>query len=150
MSIRSAAAAALLGLALAAPAAAASPPQDGVHRLVIQVTENDPAKLNLVLTNAANVSQEYSGRGKEVEIEIVAYGPGLHMLRPDTSPVKERMQSFRDGMPNVTFIACGNTMATMQEREGKPVKLFDGIQVVKTGVARLMERQEQGWSYVRP
>jgi intracellular sulfur oxidation DsrE/DsrF family protein len=137
----------LFSLGLAAPGWAA----DKTHRLVIQVTEADPAKYNLVLSNAANVSQDYSSRGEEVEIEILAYGPGLHMLRADTSPVKERMASFRDGMPNVAFIACGNTLKTMAEHERKStIPLLDGVEVVTTGVARLMQRQEEGWSYVRP
>lgn len=146
MPLRSAALAALLCLALATPAEAA----DKMHRLVIQVSDSDQAKFNLVLNNAANVSQDYSSRGEDVEIEIVAYGPGLHMLRADTSPVKERMKSFKDGMPNVSFTACGNTMKTMAQHERKTIPLLDGVQVVTAGVVRLIERQEEGWSYVRP
>ena len=144
--LRPATLAALLCAALAVPAAAA----DKTHHLVIQVSDSDLAKFNLVLSNAANVSQDYSSRGEEVEIEVVAYGPGLHMLRADTSPVKDRMKSFKDGMPNVTFTACGNTMTTMAQHERKPIPLLEGVEVVTAGVVRLMERQEQGWSYVRP
>lgn len=149
MSFRSAtlaALAALLCLALTTPARAA----DKIHRLVIQVSDSDLGKFNLALNNAANVSQSYNSRGEDVEIEIIAFGPGLHMLRADTSPVKERMKSFTDGMPNVTFTACGNTLNSMQQNEHKTIALLDGIQVVPAGVIRLMERQEEGWSYVRP
>lgn len=146
MQLRTVVVASLLALSLAGPA----PAGEVTHRLVIQVTENDAEKFNLVLNNAANVSQEYNRRGEEVSIEVVAYGPGLHMLRTDTSPVKERLQSFRDGMPNVVFTACGNTVKAMEKKEGKPVTLVDGVDVVTAGVVRLMELQEQGWSYVRP
>ena len=120
------------------------------HRIAIQVSVNDPAIMNLALNNAVNVAQDYSASGQEVEIEIVAYGPGLHMLRDDTSPVKARLKSIGESMPNVAFTACGNTRTTMEKAEGKVVPLISRAKVVKAGVVRLMELQEQGWSYIRP
>jgi len=62
------------------------------HRLVVQVDVNDPAVMNLALNNVNNVVQHYGALGQTVEIEVVAYGPGLHMLREDTSPVKSAYQ----------------------------------------------------------
>lgn len=121
-----------------------------VHHIAIQVSVNDPAVMNLALNNAVNVAQDYSASGGEVEIEIVAYGPGLHMLRDDTSPVKARLKSIGESMPNVAFTACGNTRTAMEKAEGKEVPLVSRAKVVKAGVVRLMELQEQGWSYVRP
>ncbi|MBI2715767.1 MAG: DsrE family protein [Rhizobiales bacterium] len=106
--------------------------------------------MNLALNNAVNVAQDYSAKGEEVEIEIVAYGPGLHMLRDDTSPVKARVKSIGESMPNVAFAACGNTRTAMEKAEGKEVLLVSRANVVKAGVVRLMELQEQGWSYARP
>ena len=63
-----------------------------VHRLAIQVDQNDPAVMNLALNNATNVIQYYRDKGEEVEVDLVTYGPGLNMLRADTSPVKERIK----------------------------------------------------------
>ena len=60
------------------------------HKLAIHVDENDAQRMNLALNNAKNVTKYYRAKGEEVEIEVVAYGPGLHMLRADTSPVKTR------------------------------------------------------------
>src|SRR5687767_7087861 len=59
------------------------------HRVVIQVTQNEPALMNIALNNAQNLINHYQGKGEHVDIEFVAYGPGLHMLRSDTSPVKD-------------------------------------------------------------
>jgi uncharacterized protein len=142
----------LLALGFLAPAAAAAqtPPARRVHRLVMQVNDNEPARMNLVLNNAANVVTHYTSMGHEIEIEIVAYGPGLHMLRADTSPVKDRLRSFMQSMPDVVLTACGNTIDNMRRAEGKDIPILDGVQMAQTGVARLMELQEQGWSYVRP
>ena len=106
--------------------------------------------MNLALNNAVNVVQHYSSAGEEVEIEIVAYGPGLHMLRDDTSPVKARVKSISESMPSVAFTACGNTSDAMKKAEGKDIPLLSQAKVVPAGVVRLMELQEKGWSYVKP
>lgn len=119
-----------------------------IHRLALHVDVNDPAVMNLALNNAENAIEHYKARGEEVQVEIVAYGPGLHMLRSDTSPVKERVSRMKE--QNVAFSACGNTKTAMEKRESQPVEIVPEAVIVPAGVVRLMELQEQGWSYVRP
>lgn len=121
-----------------------------VHKLALQISDNDKAKMNTVLNVAANVSRHYSAQGDEVQIEIVAFNAGLHMLRADTSPVRERLESFSKSMPNVTFDACKNTMDGMARKEGKQPPLLPVSHVVPAGVVRLMELNSQGWTIVRP
>jgi uncharacterized protein len=120
------------------------------HRLALQVNTNDPAMMNLALNNASNVSQYYKEIGEEVAIEIVAFGPGLHMLRDDTSPVKARIASMARSTPSVSFKACGNTRENMSKAEEKEVPLIGEASLVKSGVVRLMQLQEQGWAYIKP
>jgi uncharacterized protein len=120
------------------------------HWLAVQVNVNDPAVMNLALNNVSNAAQYYSEIGQKVEIEVVAFGPGLHMLRDDTSPVKARIKSMSETMPNVAFSACGNTRENMARAEAKDISLISQAKVVKAGVVRLMELQERGWSYLRP
>ncbi len=160
-----AAAAAIVALLMAAPPAAAqdrlrtvqtaqtaTPPagEKKQHRLILQVNTNDPAMMNLALNNAANVVQYYKETGEKVEVEIVTFGPGLHMLRDDTSPVKARIKTMAQTMPAVSFKACGNTQANMGKAEEKEIPIIPEATIVKSGVVRVMELQEQGWSYVRP
>jgi intracellular sulfur oxidation DsrE/DsrF family protein len=133
-------------LALVSGSAGAAEEAKKPHRLVVHVDENDEAKLNLALNNVVNVTQYYNEKGAEVEVEVVAYGPGLHMLRADTSRVKQRILSFGQSMPNVVFSACGNTMDAMKKAEGKEIDLLPKVRVVPAGVTRIMELQEQGWS----
>jgi intracellular sulfur oxidation DsrE/DsrF family protein len=121
-----------------------------VHRLVLQVNTNDPAMMNLALNNATNVEQYYKTRGEKVEIEVVTFGPGLHMLRDDTSPVKDRIKAIAEKMPSISFKACGNTQENMGKAENKEIPLVSQATLVKSGVVRVMELQEQGWTYVRP
>ena len=120
------------------------------HRLAVQVDVNDPAVMNLALNNVSNAAQHYRELGQKVEIEVVAFGPGLHMLRDDTSPVKARIKSMSEAMPNLTFAACGNTRENMTKAEAKDIPIISQAKVVNAGVVRLMELQERGWSYLRP
>jgi intracellular sulfur oxidation DsrE/DsrF family protein len=120
------------------------------HRVAFQVNVNDPATMNLALNNLVNIATYYSGKGEQVEIELVAYGPGLHMLRDDTSPVKARLKSISESLHNVTFSACNNTRESMAKNEGKDIPIVSQAKVVPSGVVRLVELQEGGWSYIRP
>ncbi|MBT4219858.1 MAG: hypothetical protein HOL37_00185 [Rhodospirillaceae bacterium] len=123
---------------------------DGVHKIVIHVDDNDKAKMNIALNNAANVDAYYKEKGEEVLIDIVAYGPGLNMLIKGKSPVEKRVTSFEQNFDNIAFKACGNTMKKMKKKSKKDVPLVDNAEVVASGVVHLSERQEQGWTYIRP
>ncbi len=120
------------------------------HKLAIQVNQNDKATMDLALNNAKNVIDYYKAKGETVAVEIVAYGPGLHMFRSDTSPVKQRIATMSLENPNLTFAACGNTQANQSKAENKPVTLIDEAKVTPSGVVRLMELQKQGYAYIRP
>jgi len=115
-----------------------------MHKVAIQVNQNDKAVMDLALNNAKNVLDYYKEKGETVAIEIVTYGPGLHMLRADTSPVKDRIAPMALENPNIAFIACGNTQPNQSKAEGKPVTLLSEAKVVPSGVVRLSELHEQG------
>ncbi len=121
-----------------------------VHNIVFQINDNDPARMNLVLNNAANVDAYYKEKGEEVNIEIVAYGPGLNMLVDGKSPVQKRITSFGQNFDNISFKACGNTHEKMSKKAGKNIKLVSQAQMVPAGVVHLTQRQEEGWTYIRP
>jgi hypothetical protein len=122
------------------------------HRVSIQVDQNDPQVMNLALNNATNVIEYYRAKNEDVDVDIVTYGPGLHMLRDDTSPVKDRIKHLKElAFPGkIQFSACNNTKQNMEKTEGKAVPIISDATIVPSGVVRLMELQEQGWSYVRP
>jgi intracellular sulfur oxidation DsrE/DsrF family protein len=123
-----------------------------VHRVSIQVDQNDPAVMNLVLNNVTNIMETYKSKGQDVQIELVAYGPGLHMLRDDTSPVKDRLKQISElSFPSqIKFSACNNTKEGMEKREGHPIAIVAQASLVPSGAVRLMELQEDGWSYLKP
>ena len=122
---------------------------EAMHKLAIQVDENDPAVMNLALNNAQNVKDYYEAKGEKVAIEIVAYGPGLNMYVAE-SPVKDRISAMSMESPEITFAACENTHRGMVKKAGKDVPLLSEATMVPSGVVRLMELQADGYAYVRP
>jgi uncharacterized protein len=129
---------------------AAAAPGKKQHKLAIHVDQNDPAVMRLALNNARNCHELYTSRGDDIAIEIVCYGQGLHMLRDDTSPVKEEIKSTRAKVPQLAFSACANTRRAMEKTEGKTIPVIDEAVVVPAGVVRLVELQEQGFKYLKP
>jgi intracellular sulfur oxidation DsrE/DsrF family protein len=116
-----------------------------VIQLVIQVSTDDVRTQNIAMNNAVNM-QKTLGQDN-IAIEIVAYGPGLSMMTPK-SPASKRVPNL--AMQDITFSACGNTMAKWEKKSGKKVVLVDGVQKVPGGVLRIMELQEEGYAYIRP
>lgn len=106
--------------------------------------------MNLALNNITNAATLFSGTGDQFEFELVAYGPGLHMLRADTSPVKDRLVSIKKSIPDVTFSACNVTKTGMEKTEGHVITLVPQASLVPAGVVRLAELQEGRWSYIKP
>ena len=133
-----------------APSASPALAADVVHKLALQVSDNDADKMNAALNVAANVSKYYGEKAEEVQIEIVAFNAGLHMLREDTSPVKDRVQSFAQSMPNVAFRACNNTLEAMTRKEGRKPGIVANAEIVPAGVITLMELGSKGYTIIRP
>jgi intracellular sulfur oxidation DsrE/DsrF family protein len=112
------------------------------HKVVFQVSDADPAKWNLALNNARNVMTDL-GRDN-VAIEIVAYGPGIGMLKMDSVSGQRITEALGAG---VSVVACENTMKNQKlSRED----MLPKIGYVDAGVVQLMKRQREGFAYVRP
>jgi intracellular sulfur oxidation DsrE/DsrF family protein len=122
------------------------------HHVAFHVDQNDPELMNQTLNNATNVIEYYRGKNEDVDIDIVTYGPGLNMLRTDTSPVLDRIKRLKDMVlpGKIQFSACNVTKTAMEKKEGHAISIAPEASVVPSGVIHLMELQEQGWSYVRP
>ncbi|MFM8609092.1 MAG: hypothetical protein ACKOCJ_01325 [Burkholderiaceae bacterium] len=112
------------------------------HKLVMQVSDADPAKWNLALNNARNVQADL-GRD-QVAIEIVAYGPGLGMLRMDSVVGNRVAEALASG---ITVVACENTMTNQKITRAD---MLPNIGYALSGVVQLMKRQREGYAYVRP
>jgi uncharacterized protein len=112
------------------------------NRVVMQVSDNDPAKWNLALNNARNLQSDLGA--KNVEIEIVAYGPGIGMLKAESVVGNRIGEALGNG---VKVSACENTMHG--QKLTKP-DMLNGIGYVPAGVVEIIQKQQQGWAYLRP
>ncbi|HEY3584887.1 MAG TPA: DsrE family protein [Casimicrobiaceae bacterium] len=127
-------------LSLAAPAAVAD--AAAKNRVVMQVRDNDPGKWNLALNNARNLQSDLGAQN--VEIEIVAYGPGIGMLKSESVVGNRIGEALSSG---VRVSACENTMRGQKLAKSD---MLDGIGYVPAGVVEIMQKQQQGWAYLRP
>lgn len=136
-----------LALAISASAFAQAPVKDAAHvsaqhKVVLQVSDNDPQKWQLALNNAANIR---AGVGHDsVEIELVAYGPGIDMLKLDSTVAQRIHDSIGAG---IKVVACENTM---RGHHLSKEDMLPEIGYVPSGVVELMKKQEQGYAYMRP
>jgi len=133
---------AAISLAAAATAPAQAPQASTRARVVLQMSDGDPAKWNLALNNAMNVQTDLGVAN--VDIELVAYGPGIGMLKAD-SVVSNRVDEAMAA--GVKVVACENTM---RGQKLTPGDMMGRISYVQAGVVQIMQRQQQGWAYIRP
>ena len=131
--------------------ASENPVRDGEPRnIVMHVNFADQERLNLVLNNVENSLDYYRDKGNEVAVRVVCHGPGLHLLRTDTSPVKERLVKMADTLPELSLYACTNTLNRMTKAEGQRPELIEQAIPVPAGLPEIIELQRLGWIYVKP
>lgn len=140
--IQSAALAASATVLVASNAKGASATAQKHHKVVIQVSDNDPAKWNLALNNAKNLQEDVGAAN--VDVEIVAYGPGIGMLKFD-APVSDRIGDAVKA--NIKVFACQNTMHNQKLTKED---MNSAVGYVPSGAAEIVIRQGEGWAYLRP
>lgn len=134
----------LLALLLASFGAQAAAQQAETTRdqVVIQVSDNVPAKWLLALNNARNL-QEAVGKDK-VDVEIVVYGPGIDMLRMESEIGNKVDKAISEG---VKIVACQNTMKAQKLMQSD---MLPSVGYVPAGVVEIIRKEKQGWAYLRP
>ena len=131
-----------LSLSFVSLQAAAADAPAAKEKVVVQVSEADPAKWNLALNNVKNVQQAYGA--DKVDVEIVVYGPGIGMLKAD-SIVANRIEEAKS--TKVAIVACENTMkANKLTKED----MLPNTSYVTAGAVEIMKKQKEGYAYLRP
>jgi intracellular sulfur oxidation DsrE/DsrF family protein len=134
-----------LAVVAAQPAFSAEGHSMADHKIVFQISSSDPVTQNLVLNNAVNIRKHYGP--DNVDVVVVAYGPGLTLL---TKANKQAARVKSLAVSGITFDACNNTMKAMEKKTGKKPVLTEGVKVVPAGIADIVELQEKGYKYIRP
>jgi len=115
------------------------------HKFVLQISDMDPSKQTLVLNVAGNILKAYGP--DQVDVEIVAFGPGLRLLFEGNSN-SDRI----DGLVSsgVRFFACQNTIDNMSKTLGEPIKVNKHAKSGKGGIVRIKELVDQGYMLAKP
>lgn len=101
------------------------------------------------LDELENVLNYYRRTGQRAQVELITNGSGIDLLRTDTSPYPRRIRAMQRAYPNLTFVACQNTIDRIKREQGITAHLLPGTVVIDSGVAQIMRRQQQGWAYIQ-
>ena len=115
------------------------------HRVVLQLSDNDPKKQGLVISVANNLLKAYDP--DKIAIEVVAFGSGIDLLRPE-NPERKRVESLV--AQGVRFDICLNTVDTLERETGKRPDYIAAATPVQVGVAQILFLTENGYTLVRP
>jgi intracellular sulfur oxidation DsrE/DsrF family protein len=116
------------------------------HRIVIQVDSSEALTQKIALKNVGNLIKHYGS--DHVKIELVAYGPGLSILMVDT-PNADTVREMAS-KSYIRFSACNNSIQAYTRKHGHAPELIDGVKVVPSGTARIVDLEEDGYVYLKP
>jgi intracellular sulfur oxidation DsrE/DsrF family protein len=117
---------------------------------VYHISTANPEKIRGALDEVEVLLTMYARTGRNLRLEIVANAEGLNLLRTDTSPARERVQAMQQRYGNLKFLACGKTIERLKsERKAARIDLLPGVTVVPSAMDQVIERLQDGWSYIR-
>jgi hypothetical protein len=114
------------------------------ERIVLQVSDDNPKTWGQAMNVVANLKRNYAKRGVESEIQVVAFGFGIHMLRDDAVVANRVRDVMKDG---TRMVACENSMGAHKLTKDR---MMENIAYSETGIIYIMEKQRAGWSVIRP
>jgi intracellular sulfur oxidation DsrE/DsrF family protein len=127
------------------PAAAA----DGETRIVFHLTSGDPATAGELLDEVEGMLLAFRTDGRPLRVEVVSHSDGLALLRKSLTRHSQRIGEMAQAYSNLTFVACKNTIDRLKVENGIEVQLLPNAEIIDSGVSHVVNRQRQGWSYIR-
>ncbi len=123
-------------------------PQGGARRLVLHVGDPDRARFDATLEEVRGLLKASHERRQHLELEILANGPGLDLLRAKTSPVAAELARLQADYPELSLVACGQGLNRLQGR-GDDIRLIPGVMTTDSALDEIVRRMDQGWAYLR-
>jgi intracellular sulfur oxidation DsrE/DsrF family protein len=115
------------------------------HRVVLQISDNDPVKEGLIVSISYKLLEVYGP--DTVDVQVVAFGPGVNLLKAD-NPRRQQIDSLI--AQGVTFNVCGYTLETMERKTGKRLEINPRAKVVPAGVPFILSLTEKNYTLDRP
>jgi len=123
-------------------------PHGDARRLVLHVGDPDRARFENTLEEVRGMLKAAHGRGQRMELEILANGTGLNLLRVKTSPVAEKLARLQAEFPELSLVACGQGLNRLQS-QGDDIRLVPGVVTADSALDQIVRRMNQGWAYLR-
>lgn len=118
------------------------------QNVILHITTANPDKLRYALTEVDDLLRSSKRRGVPIRVEVVANGAGLALLRAKVSPLPRLTEELIHNYSNLTVMACANALAQLH-REGKDTRLLPNVTTTQSALARVVERLQEGWLYIK-
>ena len=118
------------------------------QKIIVHVGSSTPVRLKTALDETESLLDSYRRSNRKLQVEIVANGGGVDLLRADVSPYAKRIGLMQEKYPNLGFIACGQTIQKLQDK-GVDVQLLPHTGVASSAVDQITLRLKQDWVYIR-
>jgi intracellular sulfur oxidation DsrE/DsrF family protein len=133
----------------AVPANDIKDPKDIKNKVIIHIADDKPAHLDQALSDIEGLLRYYRDSHETARVQVVLNGRGVGLVRADTSAYARRVAQLQKEYDNLTFAACQNTLERLNAEQGVAIRLLPGVIVIDSGVAEIMRRQSQGWTYLQ-
>ena len=117
-------------------------------KIIVQVSNSNPVRLKTALDETENLLETYKRSHRPLQVAIIANDSGVNLLRTDVSPYAARLRSMKAKYPNLTFLACNQTISKLR-KAGVIVKLFPNTVIASSALEEINKRLLLGWDYVR-
>lgn len=124
-------------------------PDNAQTKVLIHLARDDVEQLRQALDDIEGLLKHYRETRQNARLEVVVNGGGLELVRTDTSAFAGRIQRLQREYDNLTFAACQNTIDRLAREQGIIVRLLPGVVTIDSGMAEIMRRQNQGWTYLQ-
>jgi uncharacterized protein len=122
---------------------------EATTKVLVHLTSSDSESGKNTLINLEKMLQEYRKNGQNVRVEVVANGHGIDLLRQGTTPFAPLIARLVKEYKNLSFAACKNTIDQIQITTDEEIELIPQAKLIDSGIVEVIERQKQGWTYIR-
>jgi uncharacterized protein len=122
---------------------------EATTKVLVHLTSSDSESGKNTLINLEKMLQEYRKNGQNVRVEVVANGHGIDLLRQGTTPFAPLIARLAKEYKNLSFAACKNTIDQIQITTDEEIELIPQAKLIDSGIVEVIERQKQGWTYIR-
>lgn len=123
-------------------------PHGDARRLVLHVGDSNLVRFENTIEEARDMLEAAKGQGQRIEVEILANGPGLDMLRVTTTPVAAKLERLQVEFPDLALVACGQGLLRLQA-QGADTRLLPGVATTDSALNEIVRRMDKGWAYLR-